>query len=70
MVCRRLPVDAGLEEVGAHRGADQVQELAQDAVLIEARYGGKRALDALPDAAPRRPAARLMSSLRAGSKRR
>ena len=37
-----------LVEVGAHGGFDQVQDLAQDAVLVEARHAGERALDAQP----------------------
>ena len=45
-----------LVEVGAHRGRDEVQELAQDAVLIEARHGGKRGLDAGADRRLRLPA--------------
>ena len=53
-----------LVEVGAHGGADQVQELAQDAVLIQARHGGQRAFDALRGPAPRPPAAAAGSSLR------
>ena len=42
-------VGVRLVEAGAHRGVDQVVELAQDAVLVEARHGGQRAFDALPD---------------------
>ena len=37
-----------LIEVGAHGGIDQVEDLAQDAVLIQARHAGERALDAQP----------------------
>ena len=43
------PVRVGLVEIGAHRRGDEVQELPQDAVLIQARHRGKRALDARPD---------------------
>ena len=49
MVCGGCPVRAGLEEVGAHRSADEIEELPQNAVLVEARNCGKRPFDALPD---------------------
>ena len=54
-----------LVEVGAHRDIDQVVELAQDAVLIQARHGGKRAFDALPDRRlGRLPLGRLEAAVR------
>ena len=45
---RPLAVSVRLVEVGAYRGVDQVVELAQDAVLVQARHGGECAFDALP----------------------
>ena len=46
---RRPPVGAGLVVVGAHRRADQAQELPEDAILIQARHGPQRTVDALAD---------------------
>ena len=48
-----------LIEVGAHRGDDQVEDLAQDAILIEAWHIGQGALDALADRLRRRLALSL-----------
>src|SRR5262245_3920907 len=46
---RAPPLRVRLVEVGAYRGIDQVAELAQDAVLVQTRHGGERALDAPAD---------------------
>ena len=43
----RVPVGTDLEEVGAQRRVDQVDEAAQDAVLVEAGDVGERGFDAL-----------------------
>ena len=59
---------AGLVEVGAHGGADQVQELAQDAVLVEARHARPAPLRCAAGSAARRRVLALAAtpSLRAG----
>ena len=36
-----------LVEVGAHGGFDEIEDLAQDAILIQARHAGERAFDPL-----------------------
>ena len=70
MVSGGSAVRARLVEVGAHRGADQAQELAQDAVLVQARHRRQRAFDARADRLLGRLARRLMTGLRSGLKRR